>query len=282
MDSGNEMSQREIDNMVEAMYGELASRMVQNSMKTVADALGNAAALEGLGEYPCITVSGEISEKARDISVLIDGDLFTSSVYVYMWSPDGMALSNVIETAGGTVVIPADAGVFILLDRPIEQMRYRMTFRDDKIDDELIEAAFYGVEPSAYIWMDVRQLTDYQENMTISLPSNSAQYFNTVWAYSYQDGYILLRTSIAPEEGAYTVEPLPTGTYLLLPMNREDYKSESARVKELKKSIDNSSIGVENLKKLLNYAVVILALLIILIVVLCVVIRRQRKRRKRD
>ena len=135
-----------------------------------------------------------------------------------------MTLKNIESSVDNSVSIRNICGIFFLLDKPVEEIRFHAAFDTMQIPDAMIVSRFYGIEPDRYLWMNIETYTQYQEEASLDLPETWLN--KDVFVYRVQEDDLEFRAEKAATDGSIQMQPAP-GRFLLLDKPIESFAEEA-------------------------------------------------------
>ena len=217
-------SAEEVEAEVASLRDKLQSMMAGKALSTVG-ALGiSQPAWEGLDAYPAIVIDEKLIEAFYDKEIIDFNVPIGAGGYLYEAEKDTLRLKNTAISDSGVLSLRKRAGTFFLLDKPVEEIRYRASFDRSQISDTLLSTAFFDIPPYNYLWMTIETFTRYQEEVSLDLPEI---WFNkTVFVYRLQGNELALFTERMATDGTLWIQPAE-GRYLLLDESVESFAEQA-------------------------------------------------------
>jgi len=271
-------SDEEIDAETISLRTQLQAVMAEKAVSTVSALSLPYPALEGLETYPTVTVDEQLiqafyNEGTIDLSVPTG-----STVYMYEIIDETPRLQSTMLNASGFFQLGKHEGVFIFLDKAVEDIRFHAAFDTEPISDAMLSNVFFDIAPKNYIWMNIETFTEYQEESAISLP---AKWFNkNTFVYRVQDDTLLFIEEKPSANGALRLVPTE-GRYLLLDDSLETYSEKGdwmqKEIAENRRIYELENQKREKMKKLLIIAGAGLATLLLVGTVVVLILRQKKK-----
>jgi hypothetical protein len=202
----------------------LQNMMTAESVSKVGDLNPSFPAFEGLESYPAVTVDEDMVKAFYNEGTFVFRIVADSPVYLYKVVDGRLMFFTAADVDEGTLSLDKNIGTFIILDKPVEDLRFSISFDSEQIPEDLISGAFSGSVPENHIWMDVSTATGYQEMVSISLPVDWPE--EKVFIYLPRGERLIPVEERTVEGNTFTMQP-SEGKYLLL---HESLKSFSDQV----------------------------------------------------
>ena len=209
----NGWSTEEIEAEIASLWNRLQTAMAEKAVSTVGALRPAQPAWEGL-EYPAIIVDDDLIQ-AFDNEAEIKFQLSSlgTSIYLYEAKDNTLYLQGVQQNQGDSVTLEKRAGTFFLLDKPVDEIRYRITFDTAQLSTAMLSTMFFDRAPRNYLWMDVEAYTRYQEEVSVDLPESWRD--RSVYIYRVQGQGVIFAGETAEKDGSMQIEP-SSGRYLIL------------------------------------------------------------------
>ena len=223
MDQLRKMSSSEIESVIKSLRTSLQTALKTKALSTVG-ALGfSSPAFENLQDYPAITIDEKLIAAFYDKDT-IDFDLPTETVlFTYKATDDNLQLITKLTTDQNNLSLSKNAGTFIFLEEPVEDIRFRISLEPVQFSDDLLEAFSYMV-PNNALWMNVDTFTNYQESNSVALPDDWSS--SNVIIYHKLDNSLLYAGEKTIKDGSILITP-SEGQYLLSDEPLESFEQQA-------------------------------------------------------
>jgi hypothetical protein len=225
-------SEEEVEAEIVSLRNQLQTAMTEKAVTTVGALSPAQPAWEGLEAYPTITVDYNLI-RAFDNEAAIKFQISSlgTSIYLYEAKDNTLHLQGVQQNQGDSVTLEKRAGTFFLLDKPVEEIRYRITFDATQLSTAMLSTMFFDRAPRNYLWMDVEAYTQYQEEVTVDLPES--WHDRSVYIYRVQGQGVIFAGETAEKDGSMQIKP-SSGRYLLLDEPLESFVEHAELVEKEK------------------------------------------------
>jgi len=191
----------------------LQNMMAAKSVSKVGELNPSFPAFEGLESYPAVTVDEDMVKAFYNEGTFVFRIISDSPVYLYKVVDGRLMFFTAADVDEGTLSLDKNIGTFIILDKPVEDLRFSISFDSEQIPEDLISGVFSGSVPENHIWMDVSTATGYQEMVSINLPVDWPE--EKVFIYLPRGDRLIPVDEKTVENNTFTIQPAE-GRYLLL------------------------------------------------------------------
>ena len=183
----------------------LQNMMAAESVSKVGELNPSFPAFEGLESYPAVTVDEDMVKAFYNEGTFVFRIISDSPVYLYKVVDGRLMFFTAADVEEGTLSLDKNIGTFIILDKPVEDLRFSISFDSEQIPEDLISGAFSGSVPENYLWMDVATATGYQEMVSVSLPVDWPE--EKVFIYLPRGDRLIPVDEKTVENNTFTIQP---------------------------------------------------------------------------
>ena len=202
----------------------LQTMMAEKAVSTVGELGLPCPALEGLDAYPAAVIDAKLIEAFYNKNAISLRVPVSEKVYLYEVSGNTLRFQITVMTDGAAIALNKRRGTFILLDRPVEELRFRAAFDTAQIPAALLSGAFHDIAPQNHLWMNVETFTDYQEEVSFDLPKKWLN--QSVFIYRLQGEALEFVEEKSATDGTLRFKPA-AGRFLLLDDSLEFFEEEA-------------------------------------------------------
>ena len=228
LDQLADLDAEETEAEITSLRRKLQSAMTAGAMSDVAS-LGENPAWEGLSAYPVVFIDEKLIQAFYNQDAIGFPCPMEGTVYLYQVVGKTLQFRNTVPVEGSVISLEKQEGTFLLLDRPVETIRFRVSFDRDPIPDTLMTGSLSGMVPQSYLWMNMETLTGFQEESPIGLPISWS--VGNVWLYQVRDDELVFRAETTLQDNTIRFTPAE-GRYLLLDESVESYAEQAGWKKQ--------------------------------------------------
>ena len=271
-------SPSEIEKETTYLRDRLQADMMRSTIFTVGSSGLESPVFEGLEKYTTVTFDEKMVAAYYNLDTIDVRSSVIHQAYVYkVIDADSLLLVDTQEADDGIISIGKSTGTYIILDRPIEDIRFRISFESVQITEELLDA-FFGVMPNNTLWMNVEAMTQYQEAVSVKLPESWQG--NIAIIYHVLDDNLLYVGDVEVDNGEILITPT-SGRFLLSDEPIESFEEQyDWRLQEKTDARRIQSQAKQNWIKLRNIVCITIVVLLFLAagIGITYAIRRIRKK----
>ena len=272
-----EMRPDQLRETISVLRQRLQQTLARQGVTTAKAFDADSPALEGLQSCPAVIVTRQLVDafyNQESLSVPVSAE---GIVYLYEWLDGSLIAQGQTVGSDGQVTLPKEPGKYLLLNQPLQNIRFHVQFSEDPVPQNLLESALYGIKPRNTLWMEIQTFTVWQEEASIQLPSSWAN--AQCYIYRLEDDSLIDVTGKDSPQHALRLVP-QTGKYLLMDENLASLSERAERdrkqAEEIRRQVtEREEKRQQTIRTLLMCGAVLV--LVSGVAVLTVLVRRRKK-----
>ena len=259
----------QIEDEIVFLRDQLQTALTEKALTTVGALANPCPAWEGLEDYPAVVIDDNLIQAFYNQDSIVFRVPVGHDVYLYEALDGTLLFQNDEKTDGSSLSVRKNSGIFFILDRAVEEIRFHAAFDSSQIPDALLSSTFSNIQPLHHLWMDIEIFTQYQEEAVLHLPEIWPS--EKVFVYRLENEALKFIAQKTSADDMLRFWP-EAGRYLLLDDSLESYEQQAGLEEKIKTEMKQYYALENQRSEKMNHLLVIAASAFAAVFVIAIVV----------